>query len=337
MKTVSIIIPCRNEEKYISQCIDSIINNGYDLNLLNIIICDGLSDDSTIEIINKYVSKFDFIRLIKNHKQTTQYALNLGIEAINSDIKIILGAHAILYPDYISKCVEHINNNESLGCVGGIIENVIEDYKTGIISKSMSSSFGVGNVHFRTAEKDGYVDTVAFGAYKNEVFEKIGLFDEELVRNQDDEFNFRLIKNGYKIYLDKTIKSKYFVRASFKKLFKQYYQYGYWKVFVNVKHKTITTIRQLIPLFFVLFLFTIPFSIFIHKYFSLFMISILSFYILISLVTAFKLSKNISQTLLISYSFLILHLSYGFGYLEGIFHFILLQKKPSSKSKQLSR
>jgi GT2 family glycosyltransferase len=118
----------------------------------------------------------------------------------------------------------------------------------------MSSVFGVGNAHFRTGGKSGCVDTVAFGAYRREVFERVGFFDEELARNQDDEFNYRVVQGGFKIFLDPAIQSDYFVRGSISKLYKQYDQYGYWKVFVNKKHGAVTTLRQLAPPLWVLFL-----------------------------------------------------------------------------------
>jgi GT2 family glycosyltransferase len=201
----------------------------------------------------------------------------------------------------------------------------------------MSSSFGVGNAHFRTGNKSGYVDTVAFGAYKKEVFDDIGYFDEDLIRNQDDEFNFRLLKNGYKIYLSNKIKSKYYVRGSFSKLFKQYYQYGYWKVFVNKKHKTVTTVRQLIPLFFVLFLILGGIISFAHPYIFIFYRAIILLYFLLGLLFAWDGNNSLKKAISITFTFFILHLSYGLGYLLAIFDFILLNKKPNDKSKTLSR
>ena len=197
MKSVAIVIPCRNEEKYIARCIDSILLQDYLHENLSVYICDGKSTDSTVAIINDYSIKHSNIHLLVNEKQTTPFALNLGIKNSSSDIVIILGAHAELYSDYVSNCVDAFNFGTNIGCTGGIIENVYENEIAEVIGKAMSSSFGVGNAHFRTGNKDGFVDTVAFGAYKQEVFDKIGLFDEELIRNQDDEFNYRLFSHIY--------------------------------------------------------------------------------------------------------------------------------------------
>jgi len=326
MKSVSITIPCRNEERYIGKCLLSIVNCNYDKKLLSVFVCDGFSDDSTIAIIKDLANKHGYIHLIENKKQTTPFALNLGLKANHADIKIILGAHAEIYPDYINQCIKAFNFDEQLGCVGGIIENVYENETAEAIGKAMSSGFGVGNAHFRTGQLDGYVDTVAFGAYKKEVFEKIGYFDEELIRNQDDEFNFRLLKHGFKIYLYRPIKSKYYVRASFKKLYKQYYQYGYWKVYVNKKHQTITTLRQIVPLLFVLFLFGGAVLSIIMPILGILYLSILGLYFMAGVYSASKQAKSLNIVLNIVKCFFVLHFSYGLGYLKGIIDFFALNK-----------
>ena len=267
---------------------------------IDVFVCDGMSTDATTALVEKYALTHPMVHVLMNKKQTTPFALNLGIRKSEADVVIILGAHSELYPDYISKCMEAFSLGTNIGCTGGIIENEYENETAEVIGKAMSSSFGVGNAHFRTGNKNGYVDTVAFGAYKREVFSKVGYFDEELIRNQDDEFNYRVTKAGFKIYLYSEIRCKYFVRASFGKLFKQYYQYGYWKVYVAKKHHAVTTFRQLVPLFFVLFLIGTPVlllfnSVFIHNSsFEFFVLCAyilgLLLYMLVSLIS----SSNIS-------------------------------------------
>ena len=337
------MIPCRNEEKFIARCLDSILTISYPLDNIEVFVCDGMSDDNSRNIIEGYTggsnskSESNRITLLDNPSKTTQHALNLGINRSSGDFIIILGAHAELDYDYITNCLEAFSKDDKLGCVGGVIENIYEDNQSKGIGYAMSSPFGVGNAFFRTGKKEGYVDTVAFGMYKKEVFDKIGLFDEELVRNQDDEFNFRLTKSGYKIYLSRSIRSKYYVRSSFVKLFRQYYQYGYWKVFVNKKHKTITTLRQLIPFLFVSWLI-------LGGVLSLIIPEIWVLYILANslyfgLVILFGLLKSINPMIVPSIwlSFFILHISYGLGYLEGIWQFVILNNAPKKKSEQLTR
>jgi len=201
----------------------------------------------------------------------------------------------------------------------------------------MSSVFGVGSAHFRTGTKEGFVDTVAFGAYKQVVFDTIGYFDEELVRNQDDEFNYRVIKHGFKIYLSRSIRSKYYVRARFKKLFKQYYQYGYWKVYVNTKHKTVTTTRQIIPALFVSYIIFCFFTLLIKPLLSFYLSLVFLLYLGLATFSAWRIANNLGKIPLIVYSFFILHLSYGIGYIEGVFNFLIIRKKPSKRYKKSSR
>ncbi len=328
MKTVSIVIPCRNEASYISACLDSIVASSFPKEFLSVYVCDGMSDDGTTEIIKGYSEKFPYIHLIANEKRTTPYALNLGIKADNSDAVIILGAHSAVAEDFIEKNYAALFSDEKVGCAGGILINNFENRVSRIIGYAMSQPFGVGNAHFRTGAKSGYVDTVAFGCYKREVFEKIGYFDEQLTRNQDDEFNYRLKKAGYEILLDTSIRSYYVVRSSYKKLLRQYFQYGYWKVFVNQKHKMITTFRQLVPFFFVAFVVLGAVASFFSKYCVWFYIAVLMCYFLSALFFAAKSKLPAKDWLAIIFSFSILHISYGSGYWVGLWDFLVRGKKP---------
>jgi glycosyltransferase involved in cell wall biosynthesis len=335
---VSVTIPCRNEVNYIARCLDSIVQCTYNKALLGVFVSDGQSTDGTREIINTYAGRYPFIHLLDNVNKTTPYALNLGLKQEGYHVKMILGAHAEIAPDYITNAVELLQEHPDVGCVGGVLENAYEDNKSAAIGAAMSSPFGVGNAHFRTGTKAGFVDTVAFGAYTKEVVDKIGLFDESLARNQDDEYNYRVLMAGAKIYLSPTIKSKYYVRASFSKLFKQYYQYGYWKVYVNKKHRTITTFRQLIPVLFVLYLLSgvlvLPTG---SDMIAGLYLSFLLLYPIVAFLFAIKQVKRITEVFHVIRTFFILHTAYGLGYLEGIIRFVLLNKSPKKSSEALTR
>jgi GT2 family glycosyltransferase len=322
---------------YIEKCINSIIANHYPKDLVSIYVCDGMSNDGTRELIKKLVSVNNNLFLLDNHKKTTPLALNLGLKTSTAEVKIILGAHSEVDENFISENINALDIDPKIGCVGGILENVYENQVSKIIGLAMSSKFGVGNAHFRTGEKKGFVDTVAFGGYRKEVFNKVGYFDETLERNQDDEFNFRVVKSGYKIYLSEKIKCNYYVRASYTKLYRQYYQYGYWKVFVNKKHRTITSFRQLVPLFFVFFLITALMFSLIFPYSVFLSLFILFIYFFLSLLASYSLSKKISTILKTSFVFLLLHSGYGWGYLLGLIDFIIFNKKPNDKATSLTR
>jgi cellulose synthase/poly-beta-1,6-N-acetylglucosamine synthase-like glycosyltransferase len=335
--TFAIIIACRNEEKYIGRCLDSILALQYDRSLLQVFVCDGSSTDRTPEIVKEYETEYPFIKLLHNHRQTTPFAFNLGITSSTADLVMSLGAHAELFPDYLENCLRAFERDPAIGCVGGYAINVMEDETSAIIAAAMSSAFGVGNAYFRTGGKEGYVDTVGIGTYKREVFARVGMYDEELARNQDDEFNFRVIMAGYKIYLDLRLKTKYYVRASFEKLYRQYYQYGYWKVYVNKKHRTVTTARQLVPLFFVLFLtLGLLISLFHIQLFVTWLV-VLLMYLAGGAYAAARAGKKPSHIPKIIFTFFILHWSYGSGYLKGMVDFLILGLKPGQKAAALTR
>ncbi len=333
----SIVIPCRNEVAYIGECLESIFSSDYPREKLEVLVCDGISNDGTREIVREKCEKYPQIKLVNNNRRITPVALNIGIKESTGKFIMILGAHAKLTKEYISLCLQQFEKDSSIGCVGGVIDNHYENKVSEIISKAMSASFGVGNAYFRTGNKEGFVDTVAFGTFKREVFLKVGLFDEELVRNQDDEFSYRLISAGFKIYLNPMLKTIYYARSSHVKLFQQYMQYGYWKVYVNLKHRTITTFRQLIPFFFVLYLLLgIPVAIISLTGLIIYAAGI-SVYLLTSLFFAIRISSGILDVFRYFYVFLILHVSYGWGYLNGISRFLIMGKRPSLTYQQLSR
>ena len=160
---ISIVIPCRNEEKYIGLCLHSIIDQNYPQEKIEVLVCDGMSDDRTREELQHITIHHPNIFVLDNLVKTTPHALNLGIVNATGDYIIILGAHAELKPNYIQNCLIALKNSPNAPCVGGVLENVYENHISKVIGLAMSSPFGVGNAHFRTESKDGYVDTVAFG------------------------------------------------------------------------------------------------------------------------------------------------------------------------------
>ncbi len=333
---VAVVIPCRNEERYIARCVESVLHSEYPAELLEVLVCDGMSDDKTRGIVENLSRENPRVRLVDNPHRTTPFALNLGIQhATSPDVVIILGAHAEIAPDYVRLCVEDLRNDPSAGCVGGLLESVNEDSTTSVIALAMSSPFGVGNAHFRTGKKSGYVDTVAFGAYRKAVFEKIGLFDEVLVRNQDDEFNYRVTKAGFRIILDPRIRAKYYVRSAFRKLFRQYYQYGLWKVYVNRKHGAVTTMRQLVPPAFMLFLFSAV-AIPLLPLYGIAWGIIFVLYFCLACLAAFRQGASAEQIPGVIAAFILLHAGYGTGYLHGTWKFLVLRKQPG-RDEILSR
>jgi len=325
---ISIIIPCRNEEKFIAKCLDSTISNDYPKENLEILVIDGMSEDRTRQIVDEYVKQYSFIKLLDNPKMIAPSALNIGIENAKGEVIVVMCAHATYEKDYISKCVEYMKKYE-VDNVGGKMMTISEN--DGLVSKAivlvLSYRFGVGDSYFRIGIKEPkFVDTVPFGCYKKEVFEKIGLFNENLVRNQDIEFNLRLKKASGKILLVPDIVSYYYARSNLKSLFMQNFGNGLWVIYSNRFAKAPFSRRHLIPFIFVLSLLGSLFlSVFWKPFLYLFLIIILTY---LTANVFFSLSISIKNGIklfpFIVISFFVLHFSYGLGSLWGLIKFITL-------------
>lgn len=318
MKKVSIIIPALNEEKHIKNCIDSLINNDYEDK--EIIVVNGMSEDNTREILKKYEN----IKIIDNPDKITPIALNIGIKEATGDYIMIAGAHTTYSENYISACVKKLEENKCDIAGGSVITKSGNNSSiANSISKVLSHPFGVGGAKYRTEnEKEQYVDTVAYGIYKKEVFEKVGFFIPQLKRNQDIEMNLRLKKAGFKIMLIPEAKAYYFARDNFKDLFKNNFQNGLWVILSTHYSKKAFSLRHIIPLLFLLFLIFGAIASIFSFFARIIYLSILSVYLILSIYFSLKISlknKNIKLFFPALFSFWILHISYGLGSLYGIF------------------
>ena len=322
--TVSIICPVYNEEKFIDRCILSIVAQDYPKDSLEVLFIDGRSTDKTRAIIEKYTKEYSYIRLLDNPQQVVPYALNKGVEASKGEVVMRIDGHCVYPTNYVSELVHYLYELEADN-VGGVW-NTQPAKETAIcqaIALASSHPFGVGgSMHKIGASEIMETDTVPFGCYKREVFEKAGLFDTELVRNQDDEFNGRLLNKGGKIFLIPQVIINYTARDSLKKMRHMYYQYGLYKPLVNKKLGSPATTRQFFPLLFLLGLVVggllSLFSLWIRYVY----VAVLLLYLLVGLVVgamgAIRTHKPVI-TLLMPWVFFNIHVSYGYGYLKGIF------------------
>lgn len=319
---VSVVVPVRNEEKYIRKCIKSLINQDYPRDSYEVIVVDGMSNDNSKKIIQSFVSTSSNIFLIKNPNLFTSFGLNIGIKKSKGDVIIILGSHSFVDSDFIRRNIETIQRVEA-DCVGGPIKTLGKGKDAKAISLAISSSFGVGDALFRYSQKEGYVDTVAFGGYKRKVFEEIGLFDEELIRNQDDELNYRLRKSGGKIFITPQIKSFYYSQTTLKKLGKQYFRYGFWKVRVLQKHPKMMMFRHFIPLIFVSSAIIVLLLSFYSRIFLYLFLFVLGSHFIGDILFSFEIARKQGWKYfpLLPIIFNVLHWSYGLGFLIGLFRF----------------
>lgn len=321
---VSVIMPVRNEAGYIERSLRSVFRQTYPHDKLEIIVADGTSTDATVAIIERLKSETNIpLRVISNHRRIAPAALNLGIKNSSGEILVRVDGHCEIAPDYVANCVK-ILGEKKFEAVGGPIETMGETTTALAIACAMSSKFGVGGSAFRCgSEEERCVDTVAFPAYKRETFRSVGLFDEELVRNQDDEFNYRLRKAGGKILLTPHIRSKYYSRGNFKSLWRQYFQYGCWKVRIFQLHPKQMSRRQFAPLVFVLSLLIFAAAAFFMPFAKIFFLGIIVLYGTANMTATLLQAERVGFRLLplVSVSFVILHLAYGMGFLAGLYKF----------------
>lgn len=320
---VSIIIPIRNEEKYIRASLEAVLSQDYPSDKMEVIVADGLSNDHTREIITELQLKGAPILLIDNPGKIVPTGMNSALPLTSGHIIIRVDGHCIISHDYVRKCVEHISN-EGVDGVGGPMYTIGETLFSEVIAIAMSTPFGVGGSAFRTmVGKTVLADTVPFPAYTREIIKKIGLYDEELVRNQDDEYNYRLREAGGKLLLAADVLSKYYSRGSYGKLWKQYYQYGFWKVRVLQKHPRQMSLRQFIPPTFVLAIIASLVLAMLLPWGWVSIAFIWSSYFIANITAAILTAsrKGWQYLPLLSLTFLILHLSYGFGFWMGIIKF----------------
>lgn len=322
---LSIICPIYNEEKYIAGCIDSILAQDYPKDDWEVLFVDGMSTDRTREIVLDYCRNHDFIRLIDNPQKTVPYAMNRGIAAAKGDIIIRLDAHALYKDDYCSALTRQLR---TLGAdnVGAVCKTDVlnKTSKTLAIREVLSNKFGVGNAVFRIGtDRAMEVDTVPFGCWRRDVFDKYGLYNVRLVRNQDIELNKRILRGGGKIYIVPDTYCVYLARETFKALSLNCFQNGKWNILTVYYTKQFDSLswRHFVPMLFVCSL-VIPLLIGIF-YPEAMYVSLVSMgmYVLLLMLVCSKLAckKNLSFFYLLG-SFWSLHFSYGCGSIVGLWN-----------------
>ncbi len=243
---VSVVIPHRNDAAHVGSCLRALLAQDYPAERFEVIVADGDSTDGSLDILRDRAARNPNVRLCRNPRRFTPFGLNEGIRQARGDVIVILGSHSEVPADFLAESLCALESSGA-DAAGGVIEAVGLDPFAEAVAAAVSSPYGVGNVAFRQADQEGFVDTVAFAAYRRGVFERIGLFDEELVRDQDDELNYRLRKHGGRIFLTPRIRTRYFTRASATGLWRQYFDYGLWKVRVLQKHPVTMQPRHFVP------------------------------------------------------------------------------------------
>jgi len=333
--SVSVVIPMRNEESSIGECLEAVLAQDYPEDKLEVIVVDGDSEDRSAAIVEEFGLRTGRVRLLCNPVRIVPPALNAAIRSARNEVIVRVDGHTRIASDYVRKGVETLlrTGAENVGgpmiAVGG---GVLGD----AVARVTSSRFGVGSYfHFGTEECE--VDTVYLGMWPRSLFARIGLFDEELVRNQDDELNYRLRKSGGRIVLNPEIRSHYQNRQSFRKLAKQYFEYGMWKVRVLQKHPMQMSWRHFVPPAFVLSLAVLLVLAPISSAAALACAALGGFYV----VTIGLLSARMSAAdgwcawFAALRAFAIIHLCWGAGFLVGLGRFARLWTRPEAPPPDL--
>jgi succinoglycan biosynthesis protein ExoA len=247
---ISIVIPCRNEAGCIAQVLDSILAQETAGMLWEVIVADGMSDDGTRAVLDSYQRLDSRIRVIDNPAQAVSSGLNLAIREARGEIILRMDAHTDYAPDYVRRCTDTLRE-KAADNVGGPARTRPNGYWGRAIAAAYHSPVACGGARFHNPTFEGWVDTVPYGCWRKSTLLEIGLFDEALVRNQDDELNLRLCRAGGRIWQSPDIVSWYQPRHSLNRLFMQYFQYGFWKVAVIRKHHLPASWRHLVPAAFV--------------------------------------------------------------------------------------
>lgn len=258
---VSIVIPCRNEKDYIGACLRSVLTQmPVQGGAMEIIVVDGMSEDGTRNILNQLKNEDPRLRVVDNVKKITPCARNLGILAAQGRYIAILDAHTVYSPNYIRTCIALLDEHPEVCCAGGPITSMGKGAFGRATAEVMSCPLGVGNAKHRFPNYEGYAEGACFPVFRREIFEEVGLFDEELLRNQDDEFNFRIALKGGKVFLSPRAQCDYYVRETPLQLFWQYFQYGFYRVVVLRKHHLPISFRHFVPILFFSAMFTLGFG-----------------------------------------------------------------------------
>jgi succinoglycan biosynthesis protein ExoA len=335
---VSVVIPCCNERGHIENCLRSIFEQEPVPGGFEVIVADGMSDDGTRRILSKLAGENPGLRMVDNPDHIVSAGLNAAIQKARGAVIIRMDAHTVYAPDYLRTCSEVLQTTGADN-VGGSWVAKGEGTIGKAIAAAFQSPFSFGDRRGHNPLYEGLVDTVYLGCWSRQVFERIGLFDEELVRNQDDELNLRLTRAGGRIWQSPRIRSWYMSRSSLGALFKQYMQYGYWKVRVMRKHKLPASPRHLVPGLFVFMMAALSLMALRWRLAGLALMALAGVYFICAITASLFSAGRHSWKLfpVLPAIFACCHFAYGYGSLRGVWDFMILRRGPHANYKRLSR
>jgi succinoglycan biosynthesis protein ExoA len=335
--TVSVVVPCHNEKDHIHACLRSILAQELSPEDFEIIVADGMSDDGTRDILKQLAAEDLRLRVIDNPGQMVSTGLNTAIRVARGAVIIRMDAHTEYAADYLRQCMAVLRETGADN-VGGPARTRCRGYIQSAIGAAYHAPFAVGGARFHQVAYEGEVDTVPYGCWPRDVFERIGWFDEELLRNQDDELNLRLQRRGGKIWQSPRIKSWYRPRSSLRALFRQYRQYGYWKVRVIQKHRLPASGRHLVPGLFVLAVLGLPVLALWWPVAAWAWLGVVGVYSVCNSAVSLRTAARQQWRLLplLPLVFACYHVSYGVGFWHGVWDFVIRRRGLSPRETALN-
>lgn len=325
---VSVIVPIRNERDFIEPCLRSLLDGTYPRDRMEVLVVDGGSDDGTLDVVQRLASEDSRIRILDNPLRFAATGWNVGIQNARGELLTRVDGHARVAPDFLERSVEALLAHPDAWCAGGPVRTVGTNFIGNVIGAAMSVPVGAGDAAYRLGTIEGYVQTILFGTYHKWVFDRIGLVDPTMTRTEDDDLHIRLRAAGGKMFITPRVQSTHYARGSLRQAARQYYQYGYWRIPVILKHGRPDTVRQIIPLLFVIAWIVLivaallwhPAAYALAGFTGLYLLALLAGAVMA--IRARGLKAGIATPIV----FPVLHFSYGIGSLWSLIRFVILRK-----------
>ena len=337
---VSIISPCRNEADYIDAYVSAVLAQRQDGFELEVVIADGLSNDGTADKLADWARREPRLKVIENPGQIVSTGLNLALQHARGEVIVRMDIHTTYASDYVAQCVKALKETGAT-CVGGPWIARGESFLQRAIAAAFQSRFGSGGAASRRHDYSGPVDTVYLGAWRREELAALGGFDEALVRNQDDELNLRIIRGGGRVWQSSAIKSVYAPRGSFAALFRQFHQYGYWKIPVLQKHRLPASTRHVAPFAFLALLVVLAAAAPFSTASGIALAGLVMVYLVAAMVFAWRAKaeegRSIGQAAAVAAAFACMHFGYASGFGRGVWDFAVLRRHAGAAMRRLTR
>jgi GT2 family glycosyltransferase len=325
---VSVILPIYNEAGFIEPCVQSLLDNTYPRDRMEVLIIDGGSTDGTRDIASRLAERDSRVRLLDNPHKFLAPGINIGIQAARGELLTRMDGHAKVTPDFLQRSVETAGAHPEAWVVGGPVQTIGENFMGNVIGAAMSVPVGVGDAAYRLGNVEGYVEAVLFGTYRRQAFAQVGLLDEGMIRTEDDDLHLRIRRAGGKIYITPAIRSYHYARNSLGRVARQYFQYGYWRIPIILKHGEIINLRKIVPLVFILAWVALIVGSLIWTPLAYALLAFAGLYVLGLLAGALMAirKRGLAIGICTPLVFPLLHFGYGLGSLLATIRFVLLRR-----------